>query len=335
MKPSKNLYFTLFSLLLSVLATVLLLEGLLRGWYFFHNRMDPPLSYLVEDLGWRPASNLKKTSSRKGYGEIRFSSTRDGFRRYGNTESEVPRVMVIGDSFTQAYHVSDGKAYFDYLAEPPAGIEVFAFGAGGYGTVQQALILDQYIPEIGPAMLVWQFTGNDFINNDWMLESHSPENSSHMRRPYYEGGAIVYRHPDGTLGLLAEYSLLIRRLLVIRGSYQKRTHGSIEDKLSLQNPNLQRSILTTRTIVNQISEKYPQLKIFAFFAGKQYYPWELAAFAQVCELPKLHCIEEIPNTLTEAAANGVQIDGGKDGHWNENGHRLAGLALRDAITSSH
>ena len=49
-------------------------------------------------------------------------------------------------------------------------MEVFAYGAGGYGTLQEYLILDEVVDHIRPTMLLWQFCSNDFINNDHALE---------------------------------------------------------------------------------------------------------------------------------------------------------------------
>ena len=327
-----KIVFPFVTVFLSILAIGLLLEGVLRVWYFVHNKVEPPFSYRSTDLGWRPTANLSFQYERKGYGEISFSSTRDGFRRFDKLQTNTVKVLVVGDSFTQAYHVSNEKAYYDYLTHSNTPMEVFAFAAGGYGTVQQAMALQEYIPLISPDLIVWQFTGNDFINNDWLLESQSSQNSSHMRRPFFENGDIVYRHPDNTLGTLAEHSLLVRRFLVIRSSFRKRTGGSIEDVLNLDHPGLQRSVATTRQMIEKVARQYPDIPLIAFFAGKQFYSWELPAFAQVCELDVLRCITDITTTVRSASQNGEQVDGGRDGHWNETGHAIAGKILSQALS---
>lgn len=312
---------------------LVVLEAILRVWYFFHNRSEPPFSYITEDVGWRSAPDLSFTYERKHYGEIKYSSTRDGFRSFGDPESDRTKILVVGDSFTQAYHVSDGDPYYDQLGQL-ADAEIFAIAAGGYGTLQQSMMIEEYAPEIAPDIIIWQFTGNDFINNDWLLESQSNENSSHMRRPFWEDGQVVMRHPDGFLGQVAHYSFLARRLLVIRGSFRKRSVGSIEDSLALAQADLKRSVKTTVTLINNAVNANQSTRFYGFFAGREYYSWELGAFEQVCQQSKLACVPEVYNSVTKAGDNGEQVDGGGDGHWNALGHKIAAQALFEAVSNS-
>ena len=327
----KSVLFPVLTIVLPVMVLLLLIEGALRAWYFVHNRLEPPFAYVSEGLGWRPTANMSLAYQRKGYGEINFSSNEHGFRRYDNSQSENEKIFAVGDSFTQAYHVSDGKAYFDVLAEQDNSLEVFAFGVGGYGTLQQAMVLREYAPTIKPDIVLWQFTGNDFINNDYLLESGSSENSSHMRRPFLEDGKIVKRHPDGTLGAIAEYSYLARRLLVIRGSFKKRSSGSIEDELHMEHDDLLRSIRVAKETIKGVTSEYANVTFFAFFAGGQHYPWELDAFSELCTLAHLHCLPAVNQAVVNAKESGMIVDGGRDGHWNATGHSIAGQVLHSSI----
>lgn len=319
-------------LLVQLVILLLVLEAILRVWYFFHNRAEPPFSYITEDVGWRSSADLSFSYDRKNYGKIDYSSTRDGFRSYGDINSQSRKVLVVGDSFTQAYHVSDGKPYYDQLGDL-AKAEIFAIAAGGYGTLQQSMMITEYGPEISPDIVIWQFTGNDFINNDWFLESQSNENSSHMRRPFWEQGQVTMRHPDGWLGNIAHYSFLARRLLVIRGSFRKRSEGSIEDHLDAKHPDLARSITTTSEVIEKTIAEFPDADYYGFFAGREYYAWELEAFAQVCLKSMIKCVPEVHQTLAAAIEAGEKVDGGGDGHWNELGHRMAAEVLFEALNA--
>lgn len=330
-RRAKSIVFSFLSFVLPAMVVVLLIEGALRTWYFIHNRLEPPFAYVSKDIGWRPTANMSMVYQRKGYGEIAFSSNEQGFRRYANPQSQKTKVFAVGDSFTQAYHVSDGKAYFDVLAQSSTNIDVFAFGVGGYGTVQEAMVLREYSPVIRPDIVLWQFTGNDFINNDYLLESASSENSSHMRRPFLEDGKVVRRHPDGVLGAISEYSYLARRLLVIRGSFRKRSSGSIEDELNMQHADLRRSIQVTKQTIGSVVADYPEVTFFAFFAGGQHYPWELDAFAELCTVTSLHCLHEVNQAVEAAKKKNEIVDGGRDGHWNVTGHAIAGDVLQRSI----
>src|SRR5437867_3136868 len=105
---------------------------------------------------------------------------RGGFRRFGDPSSSRPKLLVVGDSFTHALEVSDDKTYYALLGDR-LGAEVFAYGAGGYGTLQESLVLDEYVDIIKPDAILWQFCSNDFVNNDLELESMSYYNST--KRP--------------------------------------------------------------------------------------------------------------------------------------------------------
>ena len=101
---------------------------------------------------------------------------------------------MIGDSFTHATAVSDDLTYHALLAQL-LDVEVFAYGAGGYGTLQELMILDRYIDIIRPDVILWQYCANDFINNDNELERLSLVNNNGWVRPYLQKGQVQLLSP--------------------------------------------------------------------------------------------------------------------------------------------
>ena len=147
-------------------------------------------------LGWRATDGYtqdlaEQTSGGRIYA-VHRSQGWHGFRQYGNVRSTKPKLLVIGDSFTQATAVSDDRTYHALL-QRELGMEVFAYGASGYGTLQEYLLLDEVVDAVQPTVLLWQFCNNDFINNDHALEMASTLNNNGWIRPYWEQGQIVYR----------------------------------------------------------------------------------------------------------------------------------------------
>ena len=321
------------TVLLSCAAVFLVLELGLRLAYLVRNLRQPAVSRLEEEWGWRPTPDLSIAYAKSGYGEIDYTSTRDGFRRFGDPGTSKTKVWAIGDSTTQAYHVTDGAAYYDHLAASDPEIELFAFGVGGYGTLQQVLALERWLPEIGPDVVLWQFCANDLINNDWRLELASNENNNHMRRPYLEDGRVVLRHPDGRLGGLARVSVLVRRLAILRSSLRKRGGHTIESELHIEHPALRRSLATTRELVERVIAAAPETSFLAFIGPiPDRYAWETEAFAEICSIPGLRCIPGIAEELAAAERSGVAIDGGgSDTHWNAAGHEIAGRVILDHL----
>ncbi len=318
---------------LSTVAALLVVELLLRAWYLVHNRLEPRQWQYAEDWGWQPTPDQSLVYTKPGYGEIVYSSTRDGFRRFGDPHASKLKVLAVGDSTTHAYQVSDGQAYYDFLADHDSGLELFAFGAGGYGTVQQAMAIQRYAGEISPDVVIWQMCANDLTDNDWRLEGLSTENNIHMRRPYLEDGRIVRRHPDGRLGWLAEHSVVARRLVALRSSLLMRLNGTIESGLDLDHPDLRRALATTREAMQQVIEAAPGVTFLAFFVpSAEHYQYEIEAFTELCTIPRLRCLPEVHEAVAAAALGGIRIDGGDyDSHWNAAGHAIAGRVILDRL----
>ncbi len=329
----KRNLFRLAAVLLSGALALPLLEGLLRLEYATRQWYKPSLAFLDDELGWLPTPDLSTRYTKRGYGEISYSTNGDGFRRFGDPSSSKTRIWAVGDSTTQAYQVSDGEAYYDVLAELHPGLEVFGYGVGGYGTVQQAMVLERFWNRIQPDVVIWQLCANDFINNDWELESSSNENNNHMARPYLgEDDRIELRHPDRGLGWLAQRSLLGRRLAVLASSIRKSRRGSIEGELRPDAPAVRRAVATTRRAIELSMAAAPDVTFLAFFvASPEEYPWEAAARDEVCALPRLECLPEVAEAIARARRAGVTVDGGEDPHWNAAGHEIVARVLFERL----
>ena len=322
------------AVLLSLVVALPLLEIVLRIEYAVRQRYRPSLAFVSDDLGWLPTPGLSTSYGKRGYAdEIFYSTNADGFRRFGDPDSSKTKVWAVGDSTTQAYHVSDGQAYYDVLADLHPGLEVFGYGVGGYGTVQQAMVLERFWDVIEPDVVLWQLCSNDLINNDWVLESSSNEHNNHMARPYLgEDGRIELRHPDLRLGWLARRSLLVRRLVVLRSSLRKRSRGSIEAELHADHPGLQRAVATTRRAIQRRIAAAPGVTFLAFFVpSPEDQGWATEAWTEICELPGLECLTEVGEALEAARRSGVTIDGGSDPHWNAAGHEIAAQAVFERL----
>lgn len=192
---------------LSLLCATAVLEGGIRWYHWLQGRPFPAEApFLVSDprLGWRPGRELRverKLSDAAGNPyQARVTTDRDGFRRFTAADPGQPRILFIGDSFTHAVEVGDQRAYWAIFARQQPDYAVSAIGAGGYGTLQQALLLEEVAPRLRPDIVIWQLCANDLTNNLYEAERQSARHNNLRRRPYWEEGAIVYRNP-APLGL--------------------------------------------------------------------------------------------------------------------------------------
>ncbi len=87
------------------------------------------------------------------------------------------RIAVLGDSFCEAMQVAQEDTFWAQLEKqlkvPSASrVEVLNFGVSGYGTTQELMMLQHYVWQFSPdVVLLAFFPENDLINNSRVLES--------------------------------------------------------------------------------------------------------------------------------------------------------------------
>ncbi len=112
----------------------------------------------------------------EGSVQVRYNSA--GWRDIEHTVENPdhrPRILILGDSFMEAYSVSLDEAFPRQVATlsqaQGVSIEVINLGVGGYGTLQEYLIFNQigraYAPDI---VLLAFYVANDVTNNSQTLE---------------------------------------------------------------------------------------------------------------------------------------------------------------------
>lgn len=323
----------LFFTLIVCVIFLCFLEGAFRLTFYLQSRNADSHMIMSGDLGWESTEDYSSGKAIAGYGDVTYSSTRNGFRVFGDPAANKTRIFVIGDSYTQARSVSDGKAYYDYLRGNNDEMEIFVYGCGGYGSYQEYLILDKYIDEIKPDIIVWQFSSNDIINNDYQLESKSLRNNNHMVRPYLINGEerLLYPGQRGNiLSSLARRSYLLRYINVRLNIAVAERKGSIEDDLDPEHPFLKSSAAITTQIMRKAIKRAGTTPIVAFNVDKP--EWLGDTYIRICNSLGIHFVPGVPEAVQSAKNEGVVVDGSPhDLHWNAAGHAIAGRLIRDYL----
>lgn len=164
------------------------------------------------------------------------------------------RILVLGDSYMEAYSVQFADSFHARLAEQAreAGIdlEVINLGVGGYGTLQEYLIFEEVGRHYKPDLVLLAFyASNDVANNSIELEGkrsisgikiesrpfldiEAGDEEWRVTRVDYEGAQRRYqaaREARGRWRLLRENSALLRfaweRLKVVRSKLASRAEG--------------------------------------------------------------------------------------------------------------
>ena len=141
-----------------------------------------PLPYRSDQYcGTGLASDFCGWWSKEGAAEIRTNSA--GFRDREHTlqkPNDVIRVAVLGDSYIEAFQVSQGEMFGSVLEEElnsrqfggDRKVKVLSFGVSGYGTAQELLMLRHHVWQFAPDIVLLAFLpANDLRNNSSRLES--------------------------------------------------------------------------------------------------------------------------------------------------------------------
>lgn len=199
------------------LLTLLLVELALRGLGFSRAVLYQPDAL----VGWWGRPGAQGVYLDEGSAEVRISSAgvRDRERSVVKP-TDVWRIAVLGDSYTEALQVAEDKRFTSVierlLAECDAGggrrVEVLNFGVSGFGTAQEYLLLRGRVLRYAPDVVVLAFLpGNDITDNVRALDP------SAASRPYVTlngSGKLTWdRSFESTRSFRVKSSPLYRALL--------------------------------------------------------------------------------------------------------------------------
>lgn len=310
--------------------------------YLHINR--PSLVEFDSELGWKLKSNFSRAfpqATQKGLKyEAQFQTNQHGFRVYGDSNSNIKKILVLGDSFTADAFASNDESWFSVFANnievnnnlAKNSINIWAGGAGGYGTLQELLLAKQIKFFFKPDMLILQFCSNDFTDNHLELNSTSFLRQLYLRRPFMSSTGEV-KFSDSILApvyrsYLFQKSRIINKLdsffnsfeyMYYKG-YSKKTDDDTEKKYQKE------SIEITQMLLVELGKEFPSAtKVMVNCQIDVTGPngdWEVLA-KRAGFIPIPHPTEAIQNGLK----NGEDLIHSDGGHWNPNGNKLFGEVL--------
>lgn len=180
----------------------------LYTWHTY-GRWDGTCKHYVDPLGWDVRPDCKMAGEEADFLGQRYHRTYTtnsvGARWHSPVEAPSLKIMIVGDSFTEAREVDDRETYYAELARR-TGFEVMAYGVGGYSSLQELMKTRQLSHDFAPQVFVLQFCFNDFQENS--LDTTKLSVVENMKlRPYWDNGNVIY-YRNGAIGRL--YKLALR-----------------------------------------------------------------------------------------------------------------------------
>jgi lysophospholipase L1-like esterase len=316
-------------------------EIAIRIWHFYTGHISNQKSFttivLDNEFGWLPVPNYRyigelSDASGKTY-PAEITSDDAGFRMFGNPhEKHRKKVLFLGDSFTHAVRVSNDKTYYALLKEA-LDIEVFALAAEGYGTLQEYMMLDKFVDEIQPDLVVLQLCNNDLINNSYDLELVSGSNNNGLRRPYLKDDEIVYRTPSNFAAVrefAANYShflyFIISKIDIVNANPADPSEEIIR-KQGTNYPLFRESVGITEQLIRKIRERIPASTPVLAFDNDGAVPY-YDELRRISEKNGIHFIASPAKALADAEHQGIVVKERDNAHWNNAGHQIVADALQ-------
>lgn len=299
-------------------------------------RILPPV-YRATRYGWSVVPNRteeKRVQDSPGnFRTITIRHFQHGFKRWGDVHTAKTKMLIIGDSVTHMRLVSNGEEWYSYLERASGDLELFVFGGGGYGSLQEFMVLDDFMDEIRPDVILIQFCSNDYENNVYDLDVRGYPYNNHGVRPYWEDDRIVFRLPLPWEGVrrqsfLADRVLAIYDRIVLNraannpGDYLKKKSVREKAMAPAQKQQLaylrEKSVAVTRTIYHMIRERTEGIPVHVFNFSDD------PVVEEICRENQFECISGIDHVLAVHENAGMCLRVPNDGHWNVLGNRIVG-----------
>ncbi|NTV24299.1 MAG: hypothetical protein HGA85_08090 [Nanoarchaeota archaeon] len=214
--------------------------------------------------------------------------------------------------------MNDGEEYYEFMQQRFPDTEFFVFGTGGYGTLQEYMVLNDTVDEIRPDLILWQFCNNDFADN-----SHDYEvlfNREHIGvRPYLEEENIVYRM-NRRYDLPIRYSVKSAHLLL---TAVEAIQASCSPKPGFDSKEFRQARAVTLDLLGKVKARSNAPVYFFDACGS------LPEVADLCRDAGMICLPDIAGILKEESKIIGETLYLEDGHWNPAGNRIAGNILAD------
>jgi len=304
-----------------------------------------------KSLGWRPKKNFAHKipvidlSGEKYF--VDYSTNEYGFRDYGDTNTDKKRILFVGDSFTGDPNTSDDDAYWG-IVKKRLPVEVFATGGGGYGTLQELMLIEEFVEKIKPDIFVLQYCDNDLINNSYFLEGPSITRNQKNLRPYWVNNQVIYRLPANNLYIvLYKNSRLFRTLdsllstlqyNIYKGYYPPHYEAyDIYGGVSKDNPSAEllarraKAIAVTQFLMSEMKRVLPASTKLMTFSASTDNELELQTWLALSENAGLTAYPSVSMKAEEAEQNGAVVRVRDGAHWNRLGNQIVGEELAKII----
>src|SRR5262245_39181724 len=297
-------------------------------------------------LGWSGKPNLRLRFRRPEFDAL-VEHDAEGWRQPKPPQPAVPtsRILVVGDSFTWGWGVSQGQVFTDLLqAALPATVAVYNRGVPGFGTAQEYLLLQRELAARAYDAVVLMFYMNDLSDNISARQG---------RRPYFElvdgelrarnQPALPVVNPVGHF--LREHSrayAFVQFELELLRSEERRVGNERDYRTApaVDFHDVPGYAVTARLLgeIQRLAHKHGARFFLVYIPQRSEieldapFPYVRSIHAMVDDIARREGIPllDLSPPFHQHAKAGEQLIYPIDAHWNPAGHRVAAAALLES-----
>jgi len=326
---AKRFVLNTVKLFLSLALGMILSEVLLRvcgfqPWSYYKTDANEPTMHEPDAiLGWQNKAGSYTVPPYHPSGEtIHITFLKNGRRRTGVNSSvnSAGELVLIGDSFTQGWAISDSETYAWKLQKKFPFFHILNYGTGGYGSYQSLLMLERELPSLGhPKFVLYGFIEHSEVRNAapaWWLELLSRySRRSHVNVPFatFDAEKGMLRHPPERYVSLPfrESSAVVT---LVENSYMR---------LKTRKRFVNKRLITEQILLsmNRVSKENNAIFVTVLLDGDRNFKEHYIKFLSENNIQVIDCIYEITNEM--------RVPG--EGHPNDKMNTLWAKCISDAL----
>jgi hypothetical protein len=303
------------------------------------------------DYAYLPNVGLRLAPDQDGYFirdgvRARFHVNNAGFnnpRDYTTQrDGRTLRIAVVGDSFVEAFHVDYADSLFAVLEQrlnrDGLAAEVYSFGISGFGTSQVYHLVKDYVLAYSPDLVVYLFIRNDVSDSSACL-ARQEWTQQYDVAPDGDLVAVPFdRYRISPARGLLKHSRLFRylfyqhRLLERVRMWEQPSAAAtiVPGPCSEKSWHIVDSLLTELdTLLRE--RGVPWLLVWQGDADPDYAAEVREGLQQIVSRHHLPYHDLSPEFAADFAIQQHPFRIPGDGHWNRDGHRVAGTALAPIV----
>jgi hypothetical protein len=256
-----------------------------------------------------------------------------------------PRLVIIGDSYIEAFQVNADQSLAGQLRQLLPQIEVYSVGISG-APLSQYLHMARYaMKHFHPSALLINIVHNDFDESLCAVKAPVGMLCLDVNGDTVREQTITAYQPNQWMRLLRKSALMRWLVLNLRITSVRLPGRAYQSNVNMQAVDGQRANITTATkyVLRTLAKESmvpvllmvdaPRQHVYAGTLSTNPVRWMTELVKKEARLLKLPVVDLAEAFTVQYELDGQRFESQYDGHWNAHGHAIAAKAMLPVLRS--